>query len=141
MKRRWLIRILFLLPIVLCAAGWAWSGTHVGEIGYTRGAGCAVGTNGGVIGIAFGSIMGGPNGWDGRVSGHSAHYFPPFEWGTFLGFGFEHGRGPEVYIVFMPYALPLFVFSIVLIIVWRMTRVREPARAFPVEFATKDEQP
>ena len=36
MLRCWIIRCMFMLPVLLCVVGWVWSGTHLAGIGYWR---------------------------------------------------------------------------------------------------------
>ena len=134
MNRRWLIRILFMLPILLCAATWLWSGTHKGQISYTHGGvGGGFGTSRGVLGMAFGTATRLPDGWDGRAGRHSPKYFPRYEPGSFLGFAAEYDRDSTTFVVYMPCAFPLVVFSGLLFSVWRKTRPKaNPNSAFPV---------
>jgi len=133
MKRRWVIRLIFILPILLCLGGWGWSFTHNGRIEMGRG---------GIWG-SCGTIWG-------SVTIQYDHYAPPIGLQCdvyreseahlllhpdigFLGFGYSGPPyGPHA--LFMPYWFLILVFSSVLFIVWRRTRPKvNPATAFPVE--------
>lgn len=95
MVRRWIIRICFMLPILLCVGGWACGETHEGSIVYCcrvdRVATCV--TSCGIVYLGSGRWAGERNGWAFRVNpvdparfwtdADSGHYF-------FLGFGHCH---------------------------------------------------
>jgi hypothetical protein len=138
MKRRWIIRSFFMLPIVLCIIGWGWSSTHWGWAGYT----CAdhvvrCGTFYGVVYVSSDKLrQPTPNGW----SSFYRHVPETRFWSrndSVIFFGFGCYWGPDGCSVHVPYLFPLFVFSLVLMYVWRITRPKpNPVTAFPVEMDT-----
>ena len=64
MKRRWFIRILFMLPVLLCVVGWGWSGTHDTSVAYRYGGrDVCLGTWKGILSISWGVSYDSP-GWE-----------------------------------------------------------------------------
>src|ERR1035437_4189762 len=118
MKRRWIIRIIFILPILLCVVGWVWSGTHFSRIEY--------GVYGhwwiacdlryGVVDVmvARSGVDGG--GWYCVTRPYPNARFWPVN--SIFGFGYY---GPSHKVV-MPIWFLIFLFSLVLFFVWRKTR-------------------
>ena len=140
MRRRGLIRGLFLLPLLLCVGGWAWSVTHGSTITYCQGdhfGGCE--SSWGLITVYLGRGTGMPRGWVCQDNPAPAPNFWPRDTPdshAFIGFGlgrmlYEPGT---VYWLSMPYWFLIVVFSAVLFFVWRKTRPKiNPQMAFPVE--------
>ena len=149
MKRRWIIRLCFILPIVLCLLAWAWSTQHSTEITYSRPAKNTAATCGLLWGEIYvrrvdGLSIGG-EGWS--VSDYAApfHFMHTYLIGpsatSFLGFSYERGRhatgSAEERLLCVPIWFPILVFSALLIPVWRKTRPARAARSFPVEASEK----
>jgi hypothetical protein len=143
MLRRWIIRAVFMLPILLCVGGWAVSTKYSAQINYSYGGyrtGC--GMLGGVVNLDRGVWPNSEVGWsyDGfpvkfRLI-EPSHLKAP----AFLGFKYDHIDGPfigepfELKIVFVPFWFLIVVFSAALLVVWRKTRPKiNPKMAFPVE--------
>jgi hypothetical protein len=157
MPRRWLIRGLFVLPILLCVSAWVWSMLHQTYSSYHHGGheiSCTM--EGGFLDcyVLFqGQGPRAPDGWycltrsmDLRVV--DPHFFPVRGGQTtpectssprFLGFGYEHGTTSNEYrSVFVPYWFLIVVFSAALFVVCRKTRPKiNPKMAFPVEVGEK----
>ena len=134
MKRRWLIRSIFMLPILLCIVGWCWSAGHGGWIGYYHGAefvGCE--TFWGVV--RLGTSGPGPGCCCGVDSAPEICFLLPNDPQTFLGFGYFF-ISPERH-VYVPYWFLILAFSAILFFVWRKTRTKPQGGAFPVEVAAK----
>ena len=154
MKRRWFTRIFFMLPILLCLAGWLWSSTHLtGVYGQYADRGVYLGTASGTLRFEWVAGETTP-GWKGWVSinepldptafwpskeADDATLFDPEGSTWLLGFSYRdrdstlavpglHFRGFGV-----PYWFPLVVSGGVFAWVWRKTRKPKPGRAFPVE--------
>ena len=148
MKRRWFIRIVFMLPILLCLAGWGWSGTHHGVIAYRHNGRNVVGCDSfsGIVIVNYGWYGEARyNGWYYEVNSTATAHFWPKDAPHFqyvLGFGFRQlevtkvGDGTVTYIydLAVPFWFFIVVFSAVLFFVWRKTRPKiNPKSAFPVE--------
>ena len=135
MKRRWFIRICFMLPILLCVVGWVWGATRFAHIMYVHsGHWVACGPSSGFVNVAFGQNPRKSDGWEWSVIPQSARFGPG---GTpyFLGFSFRHILASDMYMYMfgVPYWFLLIIFSAVLFVVWRKTGKPKPGRAFPVE--------
>ena len=138
MKRRWLIRTIFMLPILLCIVGWGWSTTQEGWITYN----CAdhrviCYTSWGTVGVETSSnhtwTM--RDGWQCEVMALDKIRLLPTN--GFLGFDYCYGESrSEIYrnYIEVSYWFLIVVFSLALLYVWRKTRPKpNPATAFPVE--------
>jgi len=145
MKRRWFIRALFMLPLLLCILGWSWSAKHYGCIQYAyagRLFGCISAS--GVVNLEIGTDKGRYDGWDWEFSSgdHPSQYWPPDpNFNAFLPFSIETdtlvgGAGPvgKVYYLIFPYWFLILIFSVILFFVRRKTRPkRNTGMAFPIE--------
>ena len=144
MRRRWILRILLLLPILLCLAGWAASVNHILSLRY-RHAGYFgnVSTEWGVLLFEWGQFNGGVEGWRGSIDSISPRvlYLPergPQDF-SLLGFHYYHRR----YVILpydlnfvgisIPYWFLLLVFGFAFFLAWRKTRPLGNPKAFPVE--------
>ena len=143
MFRRWFIRLLVLLPIVLCIIGWGWSSTHTGWIRYSYGTntfnanwiGC--GTRKGFIFFQNGidSPVRFRAGWHCGAESDKAteSSFVPS-----TGFyGFDHSVSLHTQFLFLPYWFLVLIFSGLLWLIWRRTRPKPKGGAFPVEVQRK----
>ena len=148
-NKRWLLRGVFLLPLLLAAAGWLWSGTHRSHVGYVheeRVVWCGSGS--GVLGVELGwdhaMDPALPNGWYGGTRPiDPARYWPEARPNSWLGFGFAHFsvRDPDLdqYVVVVPYWFVLLASAGVFMWVWRRTRPRpELAQGFEVQLAARE---
>ena len=146
MKRRWFIRCLFMLPILLCVGGWAWGRMYNGYVRFTHDGswiGCV--QSDGVIGVGVGGRFGLPNGWNHEVALRDGlrHFWRPWPDPAFLGFRISHHPQDMGgwYCLSLPYWFLIIVFSLVLFFVWRKTRPKlNPATAFPMEMAASGKQ-
>ena len=139
MKRRWLIRSVFILPILLCVGGWVWSGFYGRAVGYYRaGHGVWCATEWGVVSVGVGPDRGMPDGWRYLVDPLPHFLFwPTNEPESFLGFRLPpHGFSPGWYGVAVPYWFLIILFALVLVFVWRKTGKKKPDHGFPVEMTT-----
>ena len=143
MIRRWIIRCCFILPILLCVAGWAWSVTHDSWVechgyGETWDTFTAIicGTRAGcVYAQQWGGSRGSVGEWD------AATEEIPFEMvpagsprkPLFLGFGLGPDREVDLWYLRIPYWFLVVTFSTVLFLVWRKTKPPATTPAFPVE--------
>ena len=96
MWRRWIIRGLFMLPILLCAGGWVWSITHVAFLGYfpdEHMVGLDVGD--GTIGLFFGQQKIFKN-WIVSTTTNNSGIDRGETICSFIGFGIEHSHGTFV---------------------------------------------
>ena len=145
MFRRWLIRSLFMLPILLCMAGWVWGATHFTYLTYHNdGRWIAFSPSYGAImvdGVGGKRASGMFCGWRGENIPISAHFWGQTksenpDYTAFLGFRFSlrdayGGSGPHFSI---PYWFLIVAFSIILLLAWRKTRpALNPKSAFPVD--------
>lgn len=138
MLKRWIIRCLFMLPVLLLAGGWLWSGTHHGNIAYVHdGRAVVCDSRQGVLDAVLGRGLLLRNGWDGGVDPlDPARYWPQSRPHSWLGFGVEHVRSPrwDGYFVSVPYWFLLPASAGACFLVWRKTRPNmNPANAFPVD--------
>jgi len=152
MWRRWIIRGLFVLPILLCVAGWWWSVWHSGYLailarvprpdGGTRIApSTAWGTGWGLLSWDHTRLHGTYAGWRFQAVPIEMQIVPPgftsFEHTdsscSFLGFCYYNIRNGWAMGVDVPYWFLIVVFSAILLLVWRWTRPSKPVGAFPVE--------
>src|ERR1035437_7518200 len=94
MVRRWIIRIIFMLPILLCMAGWGWSGTHSLWIRYSHdGRGVECESRWGVVVVLVRWHLLPPDGWRYEDFTHGpARFWPVDDMAShaFLGFDFGH---------------------------------------------------
>ncbi len=152
MTRRWLIRICFMLPILLCVGGWVWGfarydyvirfhdNNYFVEVGSGTGAIC-IRQGGDMRADAShpeawlcGERESDPRFWPTQAPTDVLDFSGFHAWGLSIGKAHERWRG-VVYILMVPDWLLLIVFSAALLFVWRRTRPRQPGRAFPVELA------
>ena len=147
MKRRWFIRILFMLPILLCVVWWAWGGLNFSFVSYCHGGhrvGCS--PSSGVVTVHFGWDGRMPDGWHCRVVPIERDRFWPESRPNFrfyLGFGI--GRVADgmmsLDMLSVPYWFLIIGSSVVLLIVWRKTRPKlNPRTAFPVASSKPNEE-
>ena len=145
MTRRWLIRCLFLLPILLCLAGYAWSVVHNGWLVWNHaGDTFELTTGSGVIQLEWMESGAGAAGW------HAWSYAVPPSFyfsdarapgSSFLSFRFYY-RVPSTFpgaptyqsALQVPYWFLLLLFSALFYLVWRKTPpTLNPKSAFPIE--------
>ena len=143
MVRRWLIRSLFLLPLLLCVAGWAWNMAHYGGLVYyardSRWFG--VGTSEGVVTLGAGLNNALADGWQGEW----AYNGPAFsaigdDRYALLGFSLVHlySRSGENAFDFLsiPYWFLTLATAALFFLAWRKTRPKPDSNtAFPIEVA------
>ena len=149
MRRRWIIRGIFVVPILLCVVGWGWSAGHYAQICYsTRTANFTCLAESGTV------VLAGGMGQQGSLGVSTVYYallsprfWPAIRVGKgdtdfgdhyYAGFSFEYVHTADDWDIWcgVPYWFLILVFSAVLLVVWRKTRggVRAIA-AFPVEVA------
>ena len=131
MKRRWIIRSIFILPILLCIVGWGWSAGHSGDVWYWTGVtGVSCSTGWGSVGVC--TIYSRVPDWE---PGWHCEVVPTDEIRFLFGahLGFVYSSTPIYTHVYVPYWFLILVFSAVLLFVWRKTRKPNHATAFPVE--------
>ena len=153
MVRRWIIRGLFMLPVLLCVGGWVWSGFYQAGIWYWHAEkGLAVCTESGIVEVDVGT-------WNGKLTGRhyyvdrypNARLYPLDSHHRFLGFGcyqldtdvgIDKSPSPLLWGVSIPYWFLVFISAVLLWLVWRKTRPKpDPRTAFPVELAKRSETP
>lgn len=151
MIRRWFIRIVFMLPILLCVGGWEWSNSYTLKTCFTHGFNLWYGT------VAEGKLcvqwaqsdrLQAPWSW----SAHSEEWYPDvwLEWrgaigrrGSFLGFWIGEdlltdgeGERSQGQWVAIPFWFPTILSALTLCYVWRKTQPKLNSKtAFPVEAA------
>jgi len=145
MMKRWFIRSIFILPILFCVAGWAWSGWYSAGFDYMQEChGVQGGTQSGVIYLIYGDRTGSwSNGFHYRVGRRGrASFWPEYnplpDFNQFLRcslftFGGTFGFDLEV-----PYWFPIVECSLALLLVWRSAHPRQLGQGFPVEMATME---
>ena len=146
MKRRWFIRICFMLPVLLCVVGWGWSTRYQPHLSYCHAGNtytCSV-VRGLVllsrarVGLTMtdGSIAFPEDGWKCFTASTSSPTSP-------LGFKWMHFRtvigdtSIDARQVGVPLWFLILPFSALFCFVWRKTGKLKPGRAFPVEIAVK----
>lgn len=139
MVKRWFIRCIFILPILLCLGGWGWSVGHCVQVRYARHnyyVNC--GTYFGTVFIHGGRQMGLPDFWEFNVIPQEPvrvlyPYNPNIHF--FAGFGLEHEAGSwgHVEVLTVPYWFLIPLFGFILFFVWRKTGKKKLGGAFPVE--------
>ena len=138
MFRRWLLRILFLLPILLCLLGWTISGRYCCVLTYNPDAqnNYGVATSGGQV-LLFCDHGRWLRGWSYFASPQSLNFFIPIlspDYRRYFGFGTYFGADESGFAG--PYWFLILFFSAPLYFVWRKTRPQpNPRTAFPVEVA------
>ena len=148
--KRWLIRSVFMLPLLLCVVGWGWSGSQRTWIDYCphdRVVDCD--SLWGVVGVQWGTLTGQPDWWVyGTTETSNAQFWPTYRSvDSFLGFRYFHARTTTRSTTRLqaPLWFLIIVFSAILYVVWRKTRPRGTGRAFPVELTAprseSDEMP
>ncbi|MEI8196438.1 MAG: hypothetical protein WCI73_11055 [Phycisphaerae bacterium] len=143
MWRRWIIRCLFILPLLLCVVGWVLSGWYDLGAGYgcyrKHAVGCVL--EPGCVGMGWwrGSSQ---EGWFCNVGTHNPSFWLPeyLRSHSFLGFVVYHYEvisftsGFKFYSVYVPFWFLILLSAAVLFIVWRKTRPKnQQLRAFPLE--------
>ncbi len=147
MVKRWNIRGVFMLPVLLCLMAWAWSYGHGDAVTFAtdQRLRTAVSEGGSLRLLSCPPwLMGGSApGWhfydsavpagQRRILVHGADYLVPL----YLGFAWQRfpstPASRSAWYLAIPYYLPLAVFSLLLVFAWRCTRPRPPLPAFPVE--------
>ena len=133
MKRRWFIRSLFMVPILLCIVGWGWSVTHSTWVGYhTNHYLLFAETETGGVGLR-GTIIESEvtNGWTFENNSQDERHLLNPEYISSLGFFVRHFGSVTILVV--PYWFLILVFSGLLWLVWRRTPPKPTGGAFPVE--------
>ena len=138
MKRRWIIRVIFMLPILLCVVGWVWSSTHNGVIDFSRdGRGIELASSyGAVTGVLDLDAEKWHDGWYRTVRPiPGVHFWPEGTFGlrSFLGLTYFSNKAGSNFYIDVPYWFLILIFSAPLFFVWRKTRPLVKGRAFPVE--------
>jgi hypothetical protein len=144
MFRRWLIRTFFLLPILLCVAGWLWSGFYASWLSYSQ--------DGKYVEcIPLSGVLVLEWGWDSRPRDRwqseafqqartqlwqSRFWLQPRQGAGIpayvLGFSFDHRA--HWYCVAIPFWFLILAFSALFFLIYRKTRPKpSPDTAFPVE--------
>jgi hypothetical protein len=142
MFKRWLIRSVFMLPLLLCVAGWGWSVRHLAHVWLDyHEAATFLSTRWGKVQLAWNPKYGDlepPVGFDSwPVEAHllepdnGRHYTVDF---SFPGFRYTSEDGTAVDV---SYWLLILLFSVALVFVWRKTCKPIELRAFPVEVGGK----
>jgi len=135
--KRWLIRSVFMLPILFCLLAWGRSIQHDDTVGYAGGGVHAE------VDAYWGSVHltwergkpGGSGFYCQQEPTFDAHFWPvDRSLGTYAGFGFHRVTVPRYTYRWAscPYWF-LLLLSFLLLIVWRKTRPRKIAQGFPVE--------
>ena len=139
MFRRRLIRALFLLPILLCLAGWVWSATHSSFISYAHDERWMVLElrNGGVsMNWAWNDARAPRNGWDSDVLLQAHPRYWPAQSPYLFGFHIDRVADPlgYQYVLAVPFWFPLLLSCALSFLTYRKTRPKpQPQSAFPVE--------
>jgi len=141
MIRRWLIRTVFMLPILFCVVGWGWSCHNEASIEYHDGgtvAGCSILWGGVELGAARNSGSLPEGNWViGLGKLHESHLLhPDNSYGIHGWLGLGWYSAEDCVRVYIPFWLLLLIFSSLLFLVWRKTRPKnDPRTAFPVVMA------
>ena len=141
MQRRWIIRGLFMLPVLLCIVGWVWGGGHVADVSYFHnGSFVHCSPSFGAVNISFGKGRSRPDGWHGNVSSLDDIYlWPPQIYPHYiLGFTYNYitSSAWNVYQFWVPFWALVICFASVFLFVWRRTLPKiNPKIAFPIESA------
>ena len=134
MKRRWIIRSIFMVPLLLCIVGWGWSANHGGRIAYCYGnKAITYGTEWGCFEIGY-MLRSPSDGWHCGASELAPHFLPPH---SILGFVSSSYAVMDWHVMLLPYWFLILVFSSVLFFVWCKTQTKPKGGAFPVEVASK----
>ena len=150
LSRRVILRTVFLLPILLCLAGWLWSSTNSTGVCYGDGDRAVyLGTEVGIVRVEEAAGFARLGWWWGNDPLNPPQFWPPMTARThtwFLGFSYRyddfmlprpgHFRGFAI-----PYWFPLVVSGSVFAWVWRKTRRKPAPSAFPVEVAAPSPPP
>jgi len=140
MKRRWFIRGLFMLPILLCIVGWGWSYAHEIQVAVDSGSEYWLMIRRGTCYVGFVSEVAGHTSWT-FVSRNSDHYGHDKQMGRhFLGFSVNNTSEDRTYSAWeagIPFWFMAILFSVALFVVWRKTRPKPQSGAFPVEVKAK----
>jgi hypothetical protein len=133
MLRRWLIRAVFMLPILLCVGGWGFSVQHGGWVSYAHSSRLVdFGTAWGTIDVTIALFPGEPDGLDWLAHPMDSFHFWPYvdqAYHPVFGFGFRrlvdtNPPNSDFYTLYVPYWFLIVVFSLILSFVWRKTRPR-----------------
>ena len=136
MKRRWIIRSIFMLPILLCIVGWEWSATHSFGMLYSHyDYFFCCNTYWGCVSATYQrfDLTSQPGAWDFAINSTDHHFLWASANFTHQFLGFAYKVEPHLYTLVAPYWFLILVFSGVLWIVWRRTRPKPKGGAFPVE--------
>src|ERR1035437_5317203 len=154
--KRWIIRSFFIGLLLLCVGGWVWRAYYDGTFQYGRGALSEKATSvkcliwRGQIDVMFiqndGQFL--DDGWQSNVTEAHTQFWPSDDFRTsHYGLGFAIGHvnnkftGQEFWELGVPFWFLVVVSSLTLWLVWRKTRAKAKARAFPVELAKPSEKP
>ena len=148
MLRRWVIRVFFMVPIVLCAVGWVWGAMLSGAVCYAHSERFVyVAPTEGRILVALGVDPIEHDGWRSSFEYLSRAYFwPPIDNDYYhYHLGFTFGPREKVSGNWRAFAVPywflILLSSGVFWWVWRKTRAVTARGAFPVEVrGTTDER-
>jgi len=128
------------VPVLLCAFGWWWSGTHISRSVYFhqgRSVTCLL-WHGHIDLIFARDYQSWSSGWGFSSSTEAAQFWPGAYDRPRYGFGVQH-RGRDHYYdtsLVVPFWFLNVVFSAILFVVWRKTGAKvRAAAAFPVEVA------
>jgi len=138
--KRWLVRSVFILPLLLCLFGWGASGWRAAVMNYARTglhAECRI--EWGIVDVYWerGDIAFLPEGIECYTVPLTEVRFWSTRPGYHLGFALYWNSGFGELAV--PYWFLILLFGSVLFLVWRKTRLRKTYGAFPVEMAVKKE--
>jgi hypothetical protein len=141
MVKRWIIRGLFMLPLLIVVVGWGWSSRHSGSIEYAHhGQYVRCGTEWGGVFIVSGNRTRNTDGWEfSTIRLRSFDLLPPRFTVVyyFLGFGLHSPIGTAEKLL-VPYWFLLLLIGTILFLVWRKTRPTIH-RAFQVEIRASRE--
>ena len=134
MVKRWVIRGVFMLPILLCACGWVESSGHYDAVFWVRGRGCVFISDEGIVSLVYVRAELPFEGWCWQHTDVSTEQrlLPedPAQYGGF-GYGHEGSSTTEMCWVSIHYYFPLFLFSVLLVDVWGKTRARQVGAGVP----------
>ena len=142
---------MFMLPILLCVAGWVWSGAYCASADYVTDrsdADHAIGyyasltSMWGEVGLGIGRNAGSEYYWNYGVERVPVFYlWPRQESGVFLGFDFTRTSNPPdgwYYSFSISYLFIIIFLSVILFFVWRKTRPKlDPKTAFQIEVGSQ----
>jgi hypothetical protein len=134
MRHRWTIRILFMLPILLCIAAWFWSTNHTFWTGYSHGnRSIDFHAEWGFISLVCSTENVEPDGWTCGTSPMSRRWQIPYPMESHHFLGFFFGWHPGFRGIGMPYWFLILAFTALFYFAWRKTAPRPTPIGFPVE--------